>query len=73
MAKWMYRLVRVFFLNPEKGAATSIFLASSPDVEGVTGKYFIKKKAVKSSPESYDTAIARRLWEVSARLTGIGG
>lgn len=73
MAKWMYRLVRVFFLNPEKGAATSIFLASSPDVEGVTGKYFIKQKAVKSSPESYDTAIARRLWEVSARLTGIGG
>lgn len=68
----MYRLVRVFFQSPGKGAETSIYLASAPEVEGVTGKYFIKKRAVASSPESYDVAIARRLWDVSAHLTGLG-
>lgn len=67
----MYRIVRVFFQSPEKGAETSIYLASSPEVDGVTGKYFIKKRAVESSPESYDAAIALRLWDVSAQLTGL--
>jgi hypothetical protein len=56
-------------MSPEKGAATSLYLASSPEVEGVTGKYFEKKAPVESSPESYDEDIAKRLWEVSARLT----
>lgn len=70
-ARLMYRLVRLFFLSPEKGAQTSIYLASSPELEGVTGKYFIKKAPVKSSLESYDTNISKRLWEVSAQLTGI--
>jgi NAD(P)-dependent dehydrogenase (short-subunit alcohol dehydrogenase family) len=67
----MYRLVRLFFQSPDKGAETSIYLASSPEVEGVTGKYFIKKRAVDSSPESYDVGIAQRLWDVSAQLTGL--
>jgi len=67
----MYRLVRLFFQKPEQGAATSIYLASSPEVEGVTGKYFIKQRPVASSPESYDTATARRLWEVSSHLVGL--
>jgi len=71
LAGFMYRLVRAFFLSPEKGAETSVYLASSPEVEGITGKYFVKKAAVKSSPESYDVGIARRLWEVSAGLTGL--
>jgi NAD(P)-dependent dehydrogenase (short-subunit alcohol dehydrogenase family) len=68
--RFMYRLVKPFFLSPGKGAETSIYLASSPEVAGVTGKYFIKKRAVDSSPESYDEARARRLWEISAQLTG---
>jgi len=67
----MYRLVRVFFQSPERGADTSIYLASSPEVAGGTGKYFIKRRAVSSSPESYDAAIARHLWDVSARLVGL--
>lgn len=67
----MYRAVRVFFQSPEKGAETSIYLATSPAVDGVSGKYFIKKRPVDSSPESYDEAIARRLWEVSTHLTGL--
>ncbi len=67
----MYALVKPFFLSPEQGAETSIYLASSPQVEGVTAKYFIKKRAVDSSPESYDEGIAKRLWEKSAELTGL--
>jgi NAD(P)-dependent dehydrogenase (short-subunit alcohol dehydrogenase family) len=60
-----------FGATPEEGAETSIYLASSPDVEGVTGKYFMRKKPVNSSRESYDEAAARRLWEVSSELTGL--
>ena len=71
MARIMYNLVRLFFLSPAKGAQTSIYLASSPEVENITGKYFIKKNQVSSSPESYDEEKARRLWEVSEKLTGL--
>ena len=62
--------MRPFLLTPERGAATSIYLASSPEVEGVTGKYSIKQAPVESSPESYDRAVAARLWQVSTELTG---
>ncbi len=67
----MVRLAWPFMLTPEKGAETSIYLASSPEVEGVTGKYFVKKHTVPSSPRSYDLDVARRLWEVSTRLTDV--
>jgi NAD(P)-dependent dehydrogenase (short-subunit alcohol dehydrogenase family) len=60
-----------FGATPEEGAQTSIYLASSPDVEGVTGKYFDDMKPTASSRESHDAAIARRLWDVSERLTGL--
>jgi len=72
-ARIMYNLVRPFFLSPAKGAQTSIYLASSPEVEDISGKYFIKKNQVLSSPESYDEGKARRLWEVSEKLTGLAG
>ncbi|MFX1269422.1 MAG: SDR family oxidoreductase, partial [Promethearchaeota archaeon] len=49
---------KTFFKSPRKGAATSIYLASSPDVEGITGKYFIKKQPKKSSNESYNEEYA---------------
>lgn len=68
--RFMYKLVKPFFLSPEKGAETSVYLASSPEVEGVTGKYFVRKQAVASSPESYDLEIASRLWKISTQLTG---
>ena len=58
-------------ISVERGAATPIHLASSPEVEGITGLYFVKKQAVPSSKASYDEAAAARLWELSARLTGI--
>jgi len=68
-AKIMFRLFRRFFLSREEGAETSVYLASAPEVAAVSGKYFIKKRPVASSPESYDATIARRLWDVSLRLT----
>jgi len=73
LSRLLYKMVRPFFLSPERGAQTAIYLASSPEVEGVTGRYFIKKRPVKSSAESYDQEIARRLWNVSAKLTGLNG
>jgi retinol dehydrogenase 14 len=60
-----------FGATPEKGAETSIYLATAPEIEGVSGKYFEEKKAIPSSRESYDEAAARRLWEISEQLTGL--
>jgi len=57
--------------SPEKGADTSIYLASSPEVEGLSGRYFVKKAAARSSDLSHDKRLARRLWEVSADLTNL--
>jgi NAD(P)-dependent dehydrogenase (short-subunit alcohol dehydrogenase family) len=62
-------LVRPFAINVEKGAATSIYLASSPEVEGVTGKFFTKSaEATPSNPMANNEAAARRLWEISEKL-----
>ncbi len=57
--------------GPAEAAKTSIYLATSPEVEGVTGKYFIDKKPVRSSDASYDKEAAGRLWNVSLELTGL--
>ena len=54
-----------------KGAETVVYLASSPDVEGVTGQYFVNNRTRRSSRSSYDTAVAQQLWQVSAQLTGM--
>lgn len=62
---------RLMGSSPEKGAKTSIYLATSPALEGVSGKYFIKQKAVESAKVSYDDSLASRLWKVSAELTGL--
>ena len=58
--------------SPEHGAETMIWLATAPELTGVSGKYFFDKKEVRSSRISYDTSIARRLWDISKQLTGIG-
>ncbi len=65
------RLASQFMASPEDGARTQVYLASSPEVEGVTGKYFEKCKPKRSSESSYDEALAGRLWDVSAKTTGI--
>jgi NAD(P)-dependent dehydrogenase (short-subunit alcohol dehydrogenase family) len=62
-------LARSFGASPEKGAETTIHLATSLDMETVSGKYFEAKRERRSSRESYDEAAARRLWDMSERLT----
>lgn len=64
-------VMNLFSIDVEEGAQTSIYLASSPEVEDVTGKYFVKKEAVRSSSISYDEAAAKRLWQISEEMTGI--
>jgi retinol dehydrogenase-14 len=64
-------LVRPFLKTPAAGAATTIYLTSSAEVDGVTGRYFANCKPKTSSTASYDTAAATRLWQVSAELVGL--
>jgi NAD(P)-dependent dehydrogenase (short-subunit alcohol dehydrogenase family) len=58
-------------ISPEEGAKTSIYLASSPEIEGITGKYFVKSIPVRSAPISYDETLQRQLWEASAKLVNL--
>jgi retinol dehydrogenase-14 len=63
--------VRPFMKSPTQGAATSIHLASAPELERVTGRYFANSKDKRSSERSYDQAAAARLWQVSVDLVGL--
>ena len=65
------RVAGRFMLSPEEGADTPLWLASSSEVDGISGKYFVKRKAVRSSPESRDPAFQERLWQVSEELIRI--
>src|SRR6184192_2773314 len=64
----LVKLIGSFGASPQEGAKTSIYLASSPEVEGVTGKYFVKSIPKRSAPITYDETLQRQLWEESARL-----
>jgi retinol dehydrogenase 12 len=65
------RLSHIFAISPEEGAKTGVFLATSPELEGVTGKYFVKQKPVPAAKAAYDQEAARRLWKLSAHRTGL--
>jgi NAD(P)-dependent dehydrogenase (short-subunit alcohol dehydrogenase family) len=65
------KVARPFIRTPEQGAQTSIYLASSPEVEGVTGKYFVNQKPRASSAQSYNREVQARLWTISEELTGL--
>ena len=67
----MIRVARPFMKTPSQGALTPVYLASSPEAEGVTGQYFANRKPRASSKASYDTGAAARLWQASAALTGL--
>ncbi len=69
--KSAYTLMTPFTKSNAQGAETSIYLASSPEVEGVTGKYFVDSEETPSSPASHDEEAARRLWEISEQMTGL--
>jgi NAD(P)-dependent dehydrogenase (short-subunit alcohol dehydrogenase family) len=71
-AQLIMKIAKPFLKTPERGAQTTIYLASSDDVEGVTGKYYDNCKEKNTNRESYDLGVASRLWEVSAQMTGIG-
>jgi NAD(P)-dependent dehydrogenase (short-subunit alcohol dehydrogenase family) len=62
------KLIGLFARSPEKGAETSIYLASSPEVRGASGKYFTDSRAVDSDPASYNKATAERLWNISLEM-----
>ncbi|CAA9451720.1 MAG: hypothetical protein AVDCRST_MAG02-1125 [uncultured Rubrobacteraceae bacterium] len=68
----LFRLFKPFMRAPEQGADTVIWLASSPEVEGVSGRYYSDRKPVEPKKIANDPAARRRLWEESERLTGLG-
>jgi NAD(P)-dependent dehydrogenase (short-subunit alcohol dehydrogenase family) len=67
-AQWFMRHMAK---SPEKGASTGVYLATSPEVEGVTGKYFGDSKVLKHNKIADDAGIAKRLWNVSVELSGL--
>jgi NAD(P)-dependent dehydrogenase (short-subunit alcohol dehydrogenase family) len=64
-------LLRPFMKSPARGAATSIHVASAPELAEVTGRYFVRRTPTRSSPRSYDQAVAGRLWQISAEPVGL--
>lgn len=69
--KFGLAVIRPFIIGPEKGAKTQIFLASSPDVESVSGEYFVRSRRSKPSAAAQDDETARRLWAISEELVGL--
>ena len=68
----LFFIARLTFMkSPAQGAETAIYLASSPEVEGVSGKYFADKRAIQSSAESYEEESAKRLWDVCSSMTSV--
>jgi NAD(P)-dependent dehydrogenase (short-subunit alcohol dehydrogenase family) len=61
---------QAFARTPERGARTLVYLATSAEVEGVTGKYFHDERESRTSPAARDMDVARRLWDLSVRLAG---
>ena len=68
----LVKVASPFLITPEKGARTSVYLASSPEVAGVSGKYFKNCKETRADRGAYEDGAPKRLWEVSASLTGLG-
>jgi retinol dehydrogenase-14 len=67
----IWPLIRPFMKSPEQGARTSVYAATSPDLEGVSGRFFANSRQARTSKPSYDRALAERLWTVSAQLVGL--
>lgn len=72
-AWFVRRVASAVALRPEAGARTTLYLATAPEVSGVTGQYYVKERPVASSSAAHDAEAARRLWQVSEELTGLAG
>jgi NAD(P)-dependent dehydrogenase (short-subunit alcohol dehydrogenase family) len=71
--KWFFNAGAFLFgVSAEKGARTEIYLASSPEVAGISGKYFAWQKEIKSSKRSYDEDLAKRLWQWTTEMASRG-
>ena len=66
--KIMGVIIPLIARSPEKGAETSIYLATSPEVQNITGKYFVNRKITQPAPQAADRDVARKLWDVSAEM-----
>ena len=67
----MMLISKPFSISPAEGAETVVYLAASPEVEGVTGKYFVQRRQRSSSKASYDLQDAEKLWNLSSLMTGL--
>jgi NAD(P)-dependent dehydrogenase (short-subunit alcohol dehydrogenase family) len=67
----LQRALGLFMKSPERGAETSLHVATAPDLEGVSGRYFADRREKQPQPHAADPALARRLWDVSEELTGL--
>jgi NAD(P)-dependent dehydrogenase (short-subunit alcohol dehydrogenase family) len=65
------KTIKFFMISPQQAAKTPVYLALSPDVADITGKYFLKCKPVSTSPISLDALLAKKAWIVSSKLVGI--
>lgn len=64
-------IFKLFMISPEKGAQTSIYLALSPEVEGISGEYFVKSKKKKPAPQALRQDTADKLWSISEKYVGL--
>jgi len=67
----LFGVAKLFAISPEKGAETIVYLASSPEVAGVSGRYFYRNRPVEPSKQARNDVAAQRLWDETAKLTGL--
>jgi NAD(P)-dependent dehydrogenase (short-subunit alcohol dehydrogenase family) len=71
-ARVLTRVLSPFFRTPAQGADTAVWLATAPELQGVSGRYFYRRKELEPAAHARDAAVAAQLFEQSAKLTGIG-
>lgn len=71
MTPFFRKIARPFMISSREGAATIVYLATSPDLEGVTGEYFVRKKMKKPSGAARNRKSAEKLWNISREYTGV--
>ena len=67
----MFGMMKPFQLSPKEGAETSVYVATTPEIEGLTGKCFEKKQEIETSEESYNVDLQKQLWDITIGLLGL--